>query len=187
MAFGTHKTPSKLRQERRYMLSIIRSSKKYGEIGNMRQWLADLDWKDAHPKPIKTKTPIQRTQNRARRRHNKGSCSSASSGDNNDGDPDPDRHQSQQLALLTQADLANILGIALHTLQNQYSKNPHQFPPAIQVPGARGPRWTREAIHNWFAQCPAYAPLSSPPLIHQPKRGVGRPRIALIMGKGGAR
>ncbi len=112
------------------------------------------------------------------RRHTEGSRSSAASGDgNSDPDPDPERRL-QPLQLLDQAVLADLLHISKKTLQNLYSNTPHLLPQAISIPGARGPRWTIQAVQTWLDSRPAHhntaktAPKAA-------KRKVGRPRIAL--------
>ena len=109
----------------------------------------------------------------------KGASSRASekSGDgNSDGsDPDPAR-------LLDQSALAQFLCISKKTLQNQYSVAPHTLPAAIQIPGARGPRWTPQSVQAWLEQRPQHTPKPA----QAPKRKVGRPRIALVARNGGA-
>ena len=91
------------------------------------------------------------------------------------------------LKLIDVYDLAGIFGCHFHTLQNQYTNNPELFPPAIKLPGCRGPRWTPEAIKAWFESAPPHRPI--PPELKKPRgmtggRGRGRPRIAL-QSKGG--
>lgn len=109
------------------------------------------------------------------------SAKKSGDGNSDDGDPDPAAHA---LQLFDQRTFAPILGLSLKTLQNQYSKNPDQFPPAIRIPGARGPRWTVQAIQEWLSSRPAYSP--PPPVAEQPpRRGRGRPRIALAARKAG--
>lgn len=177
--FGVEKTPRQKYQEE---ASIARTAKKEGQIGNMDMWLAGMDWKDAHPKKLlknKAKMVRLRLPRRARQRGS-ATRSSSASGDSNadsDGDGEPPRPQ-----LLDQATLADFLGISKKTLQNQYSVAPYTLPPAIQIPGARGPRWTHAAIQEWLAERPQHTPKSIPVA---PKRKVGRPRSALA-GKGGA-
>ncbi len=115
------------------------------------------------------------------RRQREGMRSSAASGDgNDDGDPDPERH----FRLLTQADLSDLLSISTKTLQNVYSRTPHLLPKAIQIPGARGPRWTPAAVAAWLDSRPAY---TTRPALAPAKNRVGRPRIALAAVKGGAK
>ena len=117
-----------------------------------------------------------------RRTRGANSRSSAKSGDGNsdDGDPDPERNP---LALLDQPGLADLLGIAKSTLQNIYSSTPWLLPPAIHIPGARGPRWTPQAVQAWLADRPAHVAKPAP----QPaQKKVGRPRIALAVQGGAA-
>ncbi|MDA8378362.1 MAG: hypothetical protein M0Z50_15170 [Planctomycetia bacterium] len=92
-------------------------------------------------------------------------------------DPEPPRP-----GLAGEAELANQLCISKKTVQNIYSRTPHLLPPAIQIPGARGPRWTQAAIDKWLSERPKHTPKPAP----QPtKKKVGRPRIAR-KGKRGA-
>jgi predicted DNA-binding transcriptional regulator AlpA len=108
-----------------------------------------------------------------------GTRSSAASGDGNDGS-DPER----RLQTYGQAEFAVFLCISKKTLQNIYSRTPHLLPPAIHVPGARGPRWTQQAIQEWLNSRPKH---THKPFPSAPKRKAGRPRIALVSGKGGAK
>ena len=114
--------------------------------------------------------------------------SSGASGDGNSDDPDPDperpipaAHQPHQL--YDQASLANLLILSKKSVQNIYSKTPHLLPPAIKIPGARGPRWTVQAIEEWLATRPQHTSKSAPVALH---RKVGRPRIAVLHSNGGA-
>jgi hypothetical protein len=93
-----------------------------------------------------------------------------------DGDGEPPR-------LLNQAALAEFLCISKKSVQNQYSATPWLLPYAIQIPGARGPRWTAESVQTWLAERPNHA---TKPVPHAaPKKKAGRPRLAFA-GKGGA-
>lgn len=187
MSFGTNKTAKQLYNQRIEEASIARTAKKEGQIGNMRQWLADQDWKDAHPKPLKNKVKVVHLQAAPRRTRQRGSAirSSASSGDsNNAANPEPPRGTLLSLNLYDQATLAAFLAISKKTLQNLYSTKPHTLPVAIHVPGARGPRWTHKAVQEWLEQRPQHTPKPKPV---SPGRKVGRPRIALVAGKGGAK
>ncbi|WP_248885542.1 hypothetical protein [Acidithiobacillus acidisediminis] len=136
------------------------------------------------------RVPATRTTTRARRSHgasSRSSAASAESGSDGDGDGgDGEPPQSLISSLLDQNALAQLLCVSKKTLQNQYSKNPFAFPPAIAVPGARGPRWTLASIQAWIANRPTYLP-PAPPLPTQQKRR-GRPRLALVArgAKGGA-
>lgn len=109
--------------------------------------------------------------------------SSAKSGDSNDdADPDPEPERRPN-SLLDQASLASYLCISKHTVQNLYSKTPHLLPPAIHIPGARGPRWTPESVQEWLSGRPRHTPPA--PVVVAPKRKAGRPRIAALRGNGG--
>ena len=78
------------------------------------------------------------------------------------------------IRLYDQQGLADLLGVSRKTVQNLYSRSPHLLPPAIAIPGARGPRWTFQAIRDWLKARPAHTSVSVP---CPPKRKVGRPRI----------
>ena len=84
-------------------------------------------------------------------------------------DPEPPRP-----GLAGEAELANQLCISKKTVQNIYSRTPHLLPPAIQIPGARGPRWTQAAIDNGFLSAQ-----STPqnPHLSQPKRRLAAPGL----------
>lgn len=111
-----------------------------------------------------------------------GTRSNVKSGDGNDADGEPPRP-----GLADAAALANLLCVSKKTIQNIYSRTPHLLPKAISIPGARGPRWTSQAIEEWLATRPQHTSKSVPVA---PKRSAGRPRIAIalaVAGKGGAR
>jgi len=199
-AFGAPKTPAQLAQDRRDRLAFERMDKRHGVIGSMQMWLADRDYADAHPHRVADHRKIMsiapRTQHRGR---GEGSRSSAASGDGNSSDDsdssdDPDSDPARPLRphhplqLLDQQTFATLLCVSTKTLQNWYSASPHSLPPAIQIPGARGPRWTAQAVQNWLDSRPAHTAKPSPAVAKQ-KRRVGRPRIAAtlaLVGKGGA-
>ena len=182
--FGTPKTPAQLYLDRKDRESDIRSNKKHGVINNTRQWLEELDLAEArkaNPKPTPARVvAIPRTP-RARR-NGEGSRSSAASGDGNsdDGDPDPER---SPLQLFDASSLADLFCISKKTIQNQYSRTPWLLPPAIQIPGARGPRWTPQAVQAWLADRPSHTVKPAPKAA---KNKVGRPRIALAVQGGAA-
>ena len=122
---------------------------------------------------------------RPARRHVAGVRSSAASGDGNssdDPDPDPERPL-QPLQLLNQSTLAVAFCVSKKTIQNQYSRPPWLLPPAIQIPGARGPRWTPQAVQAWLADRPSHTVKPAPKAA---KNKVGRPRIALAVQGGAA-
>ena len=107
--------------------------------------------------------------------------SSLASGDSNsdDGDGEPPRRH----GLADAGTFAAYICISKKTLQNIYCKTPHLLPPAIKIPGARGPRWPWASIDEWLSQRPQHTSKSAPVA---PRKRVGRPRIALVAGKGGA-
>lgn len=125
-------------------------------------------------------SPIRRTTPHRTRQRGKASRSSAASGDGNSNtdDTDPERRK----PLYDQAALADLLCVSKKTLQNQYSASPHTLPPAIAIPGARGPRWTPQAVQEWLDARPQHQPKPAPVA---PKRKVGRPRIAALRSDGG--
>lgn len=143
--------------------------------------LLALKQMDAMPPVLHVVVSTAKTTSRRTRQRGSSTRSSASSGDSNDGDGEPPR-PGLSLNLYDQAALASFLCISKKTLQNQYSKHPHTLPQAIQIPGARGPRWTPQAVQEWLSERPQHAPK---PVVVAPKRKVGRPRIA-VAGKGGA-
>ncbi len=111
------------------------------------------------------------------RRTRRSSASSTSSGGAKSKSSDPDPDPARPLQLFDTSALADLLCISQKTLQNLYSKSPCGLPPAIHIPGARGPRWTLSAIRAWLDARPAHT--SAPPTRPNPqKRPVGRPRIA---------
>ena len=185
--FNCTKTPAQLYQNRKDRQSDIRSDKKHGVINNMREWLRDRDYEDAHPKPLKINTNLKvvhnlRTAPRRKRGRGEGTRSSISSGDGNssDSDPDPERRTPASLQLYDQAALASLFKISKKSVQNQYSVAPHTFPPAIQIPGARGPRWTPAAVQAWLSERPAHTSTPAPAPAPARKKA-GRPRIALAI------
>ena len=127
-----------------------------------------------------TRTTPQTTTRRTRHQRGQATRSQAASGDSPPADPEPERPRN----LLDQQALADLLCISKKTLQNIYSSTPWLLPPSIQIPGARGPRWTPAAVAEWLEQRPQH---TSAPIPAAPKRRAGRPRIALAgKGKGGA-
>ena len=137
-----------------------------------------LEKSKLHARPISAAPRV----GHKRRRAEEGTRSSASSGDSN-GDSD-DSNPERCLQTYDQAQFASLLCISKKTIQNLYSKSPHLLPQAIRIPGARGPRWTQQAIHEWLNNRPEHSPKPVPGVR---KRKVGRPRIATALGgKGGA-
>jgi hypothetical protein len=57
------------------------------------------------------------------------------------------------------------------------------LPPAISVPGARGPRWTSASVQTWLNDRPAH---SAKPAPKANKNKVGRPRIVSRSAGGAA-
>lgn len=138
---------------------------------------------DAMPPVLHIVVSTQKTTSRRTRQRGQASRSSAASGDgNSDPDPEPERRQ-PSLSLYDQAALADLLNISKKSVQNIYSSTPHLLPEAISIPGARGPRWTPQAVQEWLAARPKHT--STPPPV-APKRKVGRPRIAQRSAGGAA-
>lgn len=197
-AFGVKKTPAQLAQDRKDRRAFDRIDRRYGVITSMKMWLADRDYADAHPHQRADNRKIVSIAPRQRRGRGEGSRSSAASGDGNssddsdsgdsDPDPDPARRPQYPHQLLDQSSLAALLCVSKKTLQNWYSSSPHALPPAIHIPGARGPRWAAQAVRNWLDSRPPYTAKPAP-VVAKTRRGVGRPRIAAtlaVVGKGGA-
>lgn len=122
-------------------------------------------------------TPTDRQPRRSGRQGH-GGQGKTSSNDEGDGDGGEPPHP----LVLDYEDLAHLLRVAVGTLKNRYSLDPTSLPPAILIPGCRGPRWLFPDVLQWLKdhRTPA-APSPAP----APKRKAGRPRIA-ISGKGGA-
>ncbi|OCX69669.1 hypothetical protein A6M27_18060 [Acidithiobacillus thiooxidans] len=191
-AFGVKKTDKQLYNQRLEEASIARTARREGQIGNMKMWLADRDWKDANPKNIKKVIVFQGKPATARRtrqrgaspRANAASGDSGSDSDSDGSDSDSDRRAStsSSFSLYDQQKLADFLCISKKTLQNLYSTTPHKLPVAISIPGARGPRWTPSAVAAWLADRPRHtaapAPVAAP-------RKVGRPRIVAAQRSAG--
>lgn len=127
---------------------------------------------------------VKRVSVRRRTTSQRGAAtrSSGASGDGNPDDPDPERPIPAAHQLYDQAALADLLILSKKSVQNIYSATPHLLPPAIKIPGARGPRWTSQAIDEWLATRPQHTPKPIPQLT---RKKVGRPRIALVK-QGGA-
>ena len=99
----------------------------------------------------------------------------ASSGSDDEGEGEPPAH----LPLIwTIHDLAATLAVSAKTLQNQ---PPHHLPPAIRIPGCRGPRYRLQDVMAWLDGFSA----EQRPAKSLPRKVRGRPRIALSLGKGG--
>ncbi len=130
---------------------------------------------------------LTRTNNRASGRQSGaqgqghgGHRKPASSG--SDDDSDGDEPPANLPILWTIHDLADTLAVSAKTLQNQ---PPHHLPPAIRIPGCRGPRYRLQDVLAWLDGFVAK---------HRPaaklKKNIGRPRIAsgaqiaAIRGKG---
>lgn len=98
----------------------------------------------------------------------------ASSGSDDEGDGEPPAH----LPLIwTVHDLAATLAVSPKTLQNQPAS---ALPPAIRIPGCKGPRYRLRDVMAWLDGFPAGQRPPKP----LPRKVRGRPRIAALRGKG---
>ncbi len=106
---------------------------------------------------------------------------SGARGDDDDSEPNRPINLQQ---LYDEHALAKCFSISKKTIQNLFSKSPHLFPPAINVPGARGPRWTARAIADWIdhLERKTISPRGAKQQINSTPRRPGRPRIARIGG-----
>ncbi|WP_035210322.1 hypothetical protein, partial [Acidithiobacillus thiooxidans] len=124
-AFGVKKTDKQLYNQRLEEASIARTARREGQIGSMRMWLADQDWKAANPKNSKEVIVFQRKPATARRTRQRGASprASAASGDGNSDDSgsDPDdsdgsNSHASRSNLYNQQSLADLLCISKKTL-----------------------------------------------------------------------
>ncbi len=69
------------------------------------------------------------------------------SGDGGSGDGEPPHGLP---SLLTLHDLAALLRCSIYTLYTYSSKHPGRLPPAIYLPGVRGPRYTSGSVCDWI-------------------------------------
>ena len=121
----------------------------------------------------------------AGRGHSEGTRSSVNSGDgNSDSSDDSDPERRQPLQLYDQASLGQLLILSKKSVQNIYSATPWLLPPAISIPGARGPRWTPAAVEAWLSERPAHTSFNTPAPVVAAKRKAGRPRIAFAKQAG---
>lgn len=118
---------------------------------------------------------VQQASHRTQKRRGAEGKKQAESG-NSPADPEPPR----PCKLADEAALADQLCVSKKTIQNIYSRTPHLLPQAVEIPGARGPRWTQQAIQEWLNSRPKHTHKPVPSAA--PKRKAGRPRIA--SGKG---
>lgn len=76
-----------------------------------------------------------------------------------------------ELRLLTVADLAALIGLKRQTIYNRLCECPESLPPATRIPTIRGPRWTIAAVREWQARL-------DPAKLDAPRRRSGRPTKA---------
>jgi predicted DNA-binding transcriptional regulator AlpA len=179
--FAATPTTQQLRQQHKERASYSRDHQRHLAHTDTGQWLRDMDHNEARTARAAAPSIALQLQGKKNRGRGESGRATAASGDGNstgDGDGEPPRPG----GLADEAALANQLCVSKKTIQNIYSRTPHLLPPAIAIPGARGPRWTQAAIDGWLATRPQHTSKSVPVA---PKRSAGRPRIALA-GKRGA-
>lgn len=128
-----------------------------------------------------------RAQDRQPRRSGRqgGGQKKTSSNDDGDGGGDggePPRRLGGGLEpLLNYEDFGLVARLAPGTVKNLYCRSPELLPPAIHIPGHRGPLWRPNDVSRWFEEHVTTPATVTP----APKRRkAGRPRIAM-QGKGG--
>ena len=142
-----------------------------------RDFYFDEDGYQCDRIPIIARPMTARRSTPRRTRRSSYASSGATSGGAKSSDPDPAQDPDRPLQLFDTGKLADLLCISPKTLQNLYSKSPHDLPMAVAIPGARGPRWTMAAIRAWLDARPSHTS-AHPPRPDPPKKPVGRPRIA---------
>lgn len=78
--------------------------------------------------------------------------------------------------LMGYGELADILRVTPGAVRNLYSANPGRLPPAIVLPGFRGPRWDEKMVEDWLSGL-VVKPEPVLPGRGLCKRKRGRPRI----------
>lgn len=78
--------------------------------------------------------------------------------------------------LMGYPELGDILRVTPDAVKNIYGANPGRLPPAILLPGFRGPRWEEKTVEDWLANLVA-KPEPVLPGRGMSKRKRGRPRI----------
>jgi len=78
--------------------------------------------------------------------------------------------------------LAEAIGAHVRSMRNAFYQRPQDFPPAIYLPGARGPRFLMTDVLNWLESRKSTPEVSTTPAaptasVEPPKRR-GRPRKA---------
>lgn len=106
----------------------------------------------------------------------------SSNDDGGDGGGEPPHCLGGLEPLLNYEDFGLVARLAPGTVKNLYCRSPESLPPAIHIPGHRGPLWHPDDVVLWFDQHRSTP--TAPPVTPAPKRKAGRPRIAA--GKGGA-
>ena len=91
---------------------------------------------------------------------------------------------------ITLPELAASVGGQYESIRNAFYLNPESFPPAVYLPGTRGPRFLIIDVRDWLESRKTKPAAGSPPAAPVPK---GRPRkasqsqiAAARQGKGGA-
>ena len=73
--------------------------------------------------------------------------------------------------------LAAAIGANARSLRNAFYLRPRDFPPAIYLPGTRGPRFLVEDVRAWLESRKGKAQTTTPPVVAAPTPK-GRPRKA---------
>lgn len=116
-----------------------------------------------------------------RQAHQGGQKKASSSNDDGDGDGGGEPPHQHPLQTLEYQDLAPLFHVSPDTLKNVYSRSPELLPPAVHIPGHRGPLWLPSTVLRWLEANEHPAPVTPAPK----RRKAGRPRIAQA-GKVGA-
>lgn len=79
--------------------------------------------------------------------------------------------------LMGYAELSAILNLKPESLKNIYCRDHGRLPPAIFLPGFRGPRWDEKTVEDWIAARVVTTPEPTLPSRSVSKKKRGRPRI----------
>jgi hypothetical protein len=130
--------------------------------------------------------PSQGRQPRRSGRQGQKKASSGGSSDDGDGGPDGEPPHRPLQALLNYEDFGLVARLAPGTVKNLYCRSPESLPPAIHIPGHRGPLWHPDDVVRWFEAHRVTTPVAvTPKAKAKATTRRGRPRIAQA-GKGGA-
>ena len=113
-----------------------------------------------------------RAPRRAGRQGGQKKTTSGGSDDGGDGEP-PHRLE----PLLNYEDFGRVARLAPGTVKNLYCRSPERLPPAIRLPGHRGPLWHPHDVLQWLEDH-RVTPVTPPTVPAATKGKRGRPRIA---------